>query len=136
MHITDGVINLILSLILVQYYGILGVALGTAIPGIISRGIVVPIIAAKVLELRLLDYYLFLFKSVAGIIIALVLPFLITKYFIAPTYISIFIVGAMSALVYFPIAFLFVFNRKECNQVLEIITSGLHIARPSVRSIA
>ncbi len=43
----EGIANLVLSLLLVRSYGILGVALGTALPMAVTRMIVLPVITAR-----------------------------------------------------------------------------------------
>jgi len=49
----EGVANLILSLLLVRRYGIVGVALGTAIPMILIKVFVQPMITCRALGLKL-----------------------------------------------------------------------------------
>lgn len=55
--IGEGVINLILSLILVRFYGLIGVAIGTIIPSIIANAILVPLIYSKYLEFNFVKTY-------------------------------------------------------------------------------
>jgi O-antigen/teichoic acid export membrane protein len=55
--IIEGLSNLGLSLLLISHYGIIGVALGAAIPQIISRIFVLPAIVCKSLELPVIKYY-------------------------------------------------------------------------------
>ena len=52
-----GLLNLILSIVLVGPYGLLGVAVGTAIPNVVY-GLVLLVISAKELDFRISDYLL------------------------------------------------------------------------------
>jgi O-antigen/teichoic acid export membrane protein len=56
VNIGEGVSNLILSLILVQYYGIFGVALGTAIPQATTTIMIYPYYICKTLKISLYRY--------------------------------------------------------------------------------
>ena len=54
--IAEAIINLVLSLLLVKKFGMLGVALGTAIPMLISKLFILPLYTCKCLQLPLKDY--------------------------------------------------------------------------------
>jgi O-antigen/teichoic acid export membrane protein len=54
--IFEGVFNLILSVILVKKMGIVGIALGTAIPMVLFKGVVQPVYICKIVDLPILRY--------------------------------------------------------------------------------
>lgn len=56
-RIVEAIANLTLSLILVQRYGLVGIALGTTIPHLILTGLVLPWYACYAAQLRLRDFY-------------------------------------------------------------------------------
>jgi O-antigen/teichoic acid export membrane protein len=56
MNMMVSVLNLALSIILVQQYGIVGVALGVAVPQIVFNGLLVPLYTLKVIGIRPIDY--------------------------------------------------------------------------------
>ncbi|MBL0711099.1 MAG: oligosaccharide flippase family protein, partial [Colwellia sp.] len=56
-NIGEGVLNVIISLIAVQYWGILGVAVGTLIPTIITKLFLQPKITCQVIDFSLQKYY-------------------------------------------------------------------------------
>lgn len=56
--LVEGLVNVVLSIVLLQELGILGVALGTAIPMMANRLIIVPIYTCRNLGLSLVRYYL------------------------------------------------------------------------------
>lgn len=55
-HAIEAIANLALSIILVRSWGIVGVAIGTAIPHLIIATIVFPVIISKVVHLKFWDY--------------------------------------------------------------------------------
>lgn len=56
LRISEAIVNLILSIILVKTMGIVGVAIGTAIPHIIFMVIVLPILVCRLVELPVSKY--------------------------------------------------------------------------------
>ena len=54
--IIEAICNVTLSLILVSKYGLIGVAIGTAIPMLISKILVMPIYASRAIEIPLSTY--------------------------------------------------------------------------------
>jgi O-antigen/teichoic acid export membrane protein len=56
--LAEGIANLLLSVVLVQRIGLIGVAWGTVIPHLISSSIVVPLYTLHVLQLDLKEYLL------------------------------------------------------------------------------
>jgi hypothetical protein len=52
----EGVINLGLSLALVKPLGIVGVALGTAIPALLSDAVWLPVVICRLYSIRIVDY--------------------------------------------------------------------------------
>jgi len=57
INISEGVINLILSIVLIRYYGIKGVAIGTVIPLIFSRIVLIPLYVCKCIDLSFFIYF-------------------------------------------------------------------------------
>jgi O-antigen/teichoic acid export membrane protein len=57
-RIIEGAINLVLSVVLVQRIGIVGVALGTVIPHTLIVGIALPLFMPSVLPISLREYYI------------------------------------------------------------------------------
>lgn len=55
---TEAILNLAASLLLVKPYGLLGVAIGTAIPAIIMRGILLPFCVLPILSISRNAYFL------------------------------------------------------------------------------
>jgi O-antigen/teichoic acid export membrane protein len=101
INVIEAVLNLALSIALAIPWGIVGVAVGTALPLLFFRLLVIPRVAGKFIELPLWRYYRGLFP-VAGYTLAYLGVFwLLTRSFLAePSYMSIFLVGLASVPVY------------------------------------
>ena len=69
INICEAVANLTISLLLVERFGIMGVALGTAIPFVISKCIFVPYYICKFTEVSLTKYLLNLFTPIIFILL-------------------------------------------------------------------
>ena len=63
--------NLAISLVLIQSFGLRGVAFGTLIPLVITQGIVQPLYVMKRLELDPKDYFLSLLRTLAPILLVM-----------------------------------------------------------------
>ena len=91
VNIGEGISNLILSLILVKYYGIIGVAIGTTIPQAITTIIIYPYYVCKVLKISLYHYY----KSIITYFLisasSLIIFWYAVNAFIRPDYLNIII---------------------------------------------
>jgi len=57
INVVEGVLNLVLSMIFAHFMGIVGVALGTALPLLFFRLIVVPLYVVRLVGLSLRQYY-------------------------------------------------------------------------------
>lgn len=110
----EGVLNLILSIILVKHYGIYGVALGTAISMIILKVFIQPVFVCRVINLSLYKYYFkTLFLTTLKMLTPLLFYFYIIKDFLKADYVNIIVTGGIQVLLFMPIAFFFVLNKKE-----------------------
>lgn len=73
-----SILNLMLSIILVQKYGLIGVAVGTAITQITMYGVITPILTSRAINANLLDYFK---QTYLRILPSSVLLFVLLKYF-------------------------------------------------------
>lgn len=72
MRIAEATIKLALSIILVKQIGLVGVALGTAIPHVIMAAIILPIMVTRAVQMPLYKYF---FESYMGPFLAII-PFI------------------------------------------------------------
>jgi len=92
----EGIANLILSLILVRKYGLIGVALGTAIPMIIIKLFVQPVYTCRMMKLGIKEYYFkVLMPTILNSCIVLIVLWVTVKNFITANYFNLaaFILG-------------------------------------------
>ena len=113
VNIAEGLSNLVLSIILVKDYGIIGVAIGTAIPMTITTMFIYPYYICKVLTLSLMEYYGALLKSLIIAIISLLLIWLLLKHKITPSYPNIVFFSAIQCIIYWAAVIIFGFSNDE-----------------------
>ena len=113
LNIIEGVSNLLLSLVLVRYYGILGVALGTFFSLSISKLIVFPIYFARVSSFLYFEYMRNLLLYIVKCGVSLVVPFAITSFLVAPDYPHLFLVGFLSTLFYIPFLWVLLLGKND-----------------------
>lgn len=128
VNITEGCLNLVLSLILIRYYGILGVAIGTAIPLVISRLFVLPFYVCKQIELPIKQYFLNMASTVFFTLSYLGLFYALTRnILIVPQYSSLMI-AAISAMPLYLLCILFIsFTKSERALIMAMLPNRLRI---------
>lgn len=114
VNVAEGLVNIALSLVLARYYGIYGVALGTAIEMVVFKSAILPWIVCREIGLPLREYYL---KSLLGPLVKMLVPLVAFKYLaqplVRPEYLRIALVGALQTLVFLPIVYFLVLNGEE-----------------------
>ncbi len=100
LNLIEGITNLFLSLVLVRYYGIFGVALGTFFSLSLSKIIVFPIYFARMSLFPYYEYMKNLFLYIAKCCLSLIIPYIITSFFISADYFYLVIVGLLSVSFY------------------------------------
>ena len=121
----EGVANLILSIVLARKYGILGVALGTMIPMLVSKVILQPIYVCWVASISYSEYVQRMARTVAVILVALLVPLLLTLKFAAPNYRNLAAVGLLSAVAYVVVLWFLEFTPAETEMLGRAILPKL-----------
>jgi len=121
----EGIINLILSIILVQYYGIYGVALGTLIGMIIFKLFIQPIYVSKVIELSMIKYYKTMLMPLAKLSIPMTVFFCFAEKFMDYSYFHILIIATVQILVFLPILYFFILGVEERNFFRLVISKSV-----------
>jgi O-antigen/teichoic acid export membrane protein len=127
VSIIESLTNLGLSLLLIRHYGIWGVALGTAIPLIISRLLILPFIVCRAIDLPVNRYYANLLSTVIFTFGYLGLFYLLTKdTLIVPQYRSLIITIVLSIPLY-AISILFIsFSKSERALIRTMLPDRLN----------
>lgn len=118
----EGAINLVLSIILVKYFGIYGVALGTAIPMMIIRIFIQPAYTCRTIGLSVREYCVTtLLVTTLKTLLPLLLYFFIARNFLKATYASIILCSIIQLLLLLPVVFYFVLSAKEREGAISLI---------------
>lgn len=123
--VTEGIINVLLSILLVKSYGIYGVALGTAIEAIVFKIFILPIYICKVAKVSIHDYItnamLVPFIKTA---LALILYFGLINRFVLPSYITIATLATGQALFFIPVAYYLIISKADRYHLDRIIKTA------------
>jgi O-antigen/teichoic acid export membrane protein len=125
----EGIVNLALSIVLARKYGIVGVALGTTLPLLASKILVQPVYVCRIAGIGYLDYLRRVGRTLLSVIVALILPSLLTVKFVAPNYKMLGLVATASALAYAVTLWRLEFSPSETNLLWQVIWPRLAVKR-------
>jgi O-antigen/teichoic acid export membrane protein len=114
----EGATNLILSIVLARKYGMLGVALGTMIPMLVTKLIIQPIYVCHVATIPYFEYVRRMARTAAVVVVALLVPSILTLKFAAPNYKTLGAVAVLSAVSYALVVWFLEFTPEEAK-ILE-----------------
>jgi len=121
VNLVEGISKLILSIALVQSYGIVGVGYGTVIPMLISRMMVMPYYVASSLGMSLRRYYTQVLNVVVGTAIYLfVVSLLSDQYLTVPEYSRLMTISLASTFLYLGILMLFL-SKTEREAIIQAV---------------
>lgn len=124
LNISEAIANLVLSILLARHYGMLGVAVGTLIPSIVFRCILQPIVVERVLHITMRDTALLYLRTGSRCAAFLVVPWLITRFFLRPTYPHLILVGILSTIAYAVPVWWLEFHAIGADRILGSIRSA------------
>jgi len=116
--VIEGVANVVLSLLLVRHWGLTGVGWGVFIPIAISKLIIQPIYACRVTGLDYPDYVRTVLAASVKVVLSLIVPAFIIFELARPNYKSIFLLAALSLILYSVPVIMTVLSRSE-SQLLR-----------------
>lgn len=103
VNVIEGVINLVLSIVLVRYWGLTGIAVGTMVASIVVNGWLFPVMCCRVTETSVRMYYGTWLRALLVVLIAVSIPWWLAERLCTPYYGRLLLVGAVSAAVYFTV---------------------------------
>jgi O-antigen/teichoic acid export membrane protein len=121
----EGLVNLLLSLLLVRKYGILGVALGTFIPMAVVKLFVQPVYVCKVLSIDPLQYFRQTGRTLMFISGSLVIPYLLSARFGSPNYKILVFLGVISLICYTLPLLAYELSPTEARMLRQAIWPGI-----------
>lgn len=120
VNILEGIANLVLSLILVQDYGIIGVALGTAIPTIVVKTFLLPKYSCNLLGIKLSLYYKLLLKYA---IVSLLFYGVCYWYYlqsVKDSYLQIIFFASLSGFLYILVSLFILFSKHLKSYIKQL----------------
>jgi O-antigen/teichoic acid export membrane protein len=122
MNCAEGVINLGISLALAKPLGVLGVALGTLIAAFIIRVVVQPFWVCKAIGLHYGNYMKFLGSTLLRSVCVMGVAIAISAWGLKASYPWLISSAVCATLVSAPGFWFFVFNQREREQLLAVVT--------------
>jgi O-antigen/teichoic acid export membrane protein len=112
--VAEAAVNFVLSVLLIGPYGLVGVAVGTAVPLVLSRAVVIPQLTMTALQLPLWSYYRNLAPAVlfAGGFVGAT-AWVTSGHLAPPSYLTIVVIAAAASPLYLLGAFYVVFDATE-----------------------
>mgnify|MGYP001620198428 CR=1 FL=1 len=125
-NVIEGLANLVLSIILVKKYGLMGVALGTAIPMFVIKLFVQPVYTCRVIKLSLSYYYIHLMgMSMVKSTIILGILWLAVRSFIMPNYLHLALQITLCLILFTLVIFFAGLKSTERQYVKRILIPNL-----------
>lgn len=119
VNCVEALVNLTLSLIFVRFWGIRGVALGTAIPAIIVRMFIQPVYTARVLKVSAYSLYAKMFLALFRSALVLAVVYVLTQKIIAVSFIRLIAFGAIQTICYVAVMFKIGLSTSERDQLIR-----------------
>lgn len=138
MSLCEAVANLVLSLYWVRIYGMVGVAMGTAVPSFIVRLLIQPAYVCWKSGIPVRDYYIGLFgrATFAGAI-GVVGPWLLFfRWLPWPSLTAIIAMIGVQAVIATAVVYFLVFEASERGQIRRALLSAARIQAPAAPSQA
>lgn len=118
LALAEGLVNLVLSIVLVRSMGIYGVALGTAIPRLLFKPVLLSIYAVKMIKASIWRFFReSVFKPAGGALIAGCVGYVLNRYISAPGLGNIVMRGVVIVGIYLAGSYLFFLDQKLKEQV-------------------
>ncbi|MFH1771970.1 MAG: oligosaccharide flippase family protein [Candidatus Omnitrophota bacterium] len=121
-NLLEGLANLCLSLILVRQFGLIGVALGTAIPMIFIKLCVQPVYICRLIKLNIRRYYFeILIPTILKSLFILVIFWFLCRNIISVSFINLFLLAAASSALFIIFAFFLGFSNEEKRYICKSV---------------
>ena len=121
VNVIEGVANVALSLTLIRVWGIAGVAAGTAIPLIVMRLTVIPVLITRMVGITLSAYFMNMVPTAAFTLLYLAIYWYLSKPYLTPSYPSVLAVGLLGVPLYVMVVPFVTFTRAERSYLLGLL---------------
>lgn len=124
VNVAEAAVNLVLSIFLIKRYGLIGAAVGTAVPLVISRLFIIPLYAGSCIGLGMSEYYRNLSVTVFFTAAYMAVFFMLTRGLLsAPSYVSILLACISSVPVYLVAIIYISFTKSERALIRTMLPS-------------
>lgn len=110
---SEGVVNILLSIALIGRYGILGVAMGTTIPMLVTNLFIIPVYTNRVIDLRLSIYAKTMLRCCALGAALHAVAWFVVRHRIENNFRSIIIMGIITSVVFMAVSVFALLSRAE-----------------------
>ena len=124
INFLEGIVNLALSLILVQKFGIIGVALGTTIATIYVKAVLLPRYTCSVINLPFFQYYKVIVKHVIFAILYYSAALWIFNQLAIDSYVKVVMFSTVLCFLYTG-GSVFIFSKQLNNQLRKLVPKKL-----------
>lgn len=132
-RVIEGVVNLGISVVLVQKIGIVGVAIGTAIPHFVVVALYLPNLLPRLFPLDLKEYYVWTYLRPLAASIPFVVACWSIERFVRPASLGVFFVSVAAALIaYAAPGWLLALTAAERAHVVEMVRRRLPSTAPVI----
>lgn len=119
-NIIEGLLNLIISLILVQYYGLFGVALGTAIPMFFIKLFIQPLYVCRVNGISWRMYFLETLGFTAGkTLFPVIIYWLFIRKYLNADYVNILFIASIQTLLFIPVFIFGILSQEQRKKMFD-----------------
>jgi O-antigen/teichoic acid export membrane protein len=125
MTVIEAIFNLALSILLVRHLGMVGVALGTAIPLLITKCYFQPRYTCEQLDISLIKYYKSVFPELLYSTLLLLLLFVISEQILIYSYGVLFLLSSIFSIVYFLIYLKFIIDIDSANYLNGVLPARI-----------
>jgi len=123
-NIAEGVLNLVLSVILVHHYGMYGVALGTAAEMLLFKIFIQPFFVCRAIGLPVTEYM----TTILGTAMKATLPLLVYFYFMTgylkADYARILAIATVQSVLFLPLVYFFMLNNEMKGRIRGALGMG------------
>ena len=119
----EGVLNLGLSLVLVRYYGIMGVAIGTFIPMCFTKLVIQPLWVCRAYQFSYLAYLRQALSTIISCYALIAGAFICCTWGLKPAYFHLFSSSIVAGIVYSVACWFLVFDSQERNHLSSVLLS-------------
>jgi O-antigen/teichoic acid export membrane protein len=133
LAVADALVKVLLSVVLVQGYGLVGVALGSLISSFVVRLLVQPVLGCRAIGI---PYGRYLFQMSAAILragLCLLPAVALTAVFSPSSYLSLLAVAVASGGTYLLGIWFLEFSRRERREILRVVTPARRAEREGAR---